>query len=259
MDAIDDPLTSPPPAEVHLERAPLVRVIAQVRFPEILAVEHRELVAPFQQAIRSPYPVLRREQSLGPFGASPNPQTAWRFSSADTEWRLSLSPGFLALETASYTSRGEFMGRLRAALVALEQHLGPQTIDRLGVRYIDRITGPALADITRLIRPELRGILGSAIASHAELALSESLFECDAGRVLARWGLLPADATADLAALEAVPETSWILDLDLFRVEPRPFSVDGIITEATRFSERIYAIFRWAVTEEFLRKYGGLP
>ena len=63
MSAIDNPLEAPTPEEVPLNDAPLVRVIAQLRFPEILSVEQREFVAPFQEATRSRYPVLRQEQT----------------------------------------------------------------------------------------------------------------------------------------------------------------------------------------------------
>ena len=52
MSAAVDPLVAPLPAEVPLNHAPLVRVIAQLRFPEILSVEQRDFVAPFQEAIR---------------------------------------------------------------------------------------------------------------------------------------------------------------------------------------------------------------
>jgi hypothetical protein len=38
MAVIDDPLVAPPPTEVPLTNTPLVRVIAQVRFPLVVAV-----------------------------------------------------------------------------------------------------------------------------------------------------------------------------------------------------------------------------
>ena len=43
-----NPLVGSPPAEVPLTDPPLVRVIAQVRFPTILSVENAEFIAPFQ-------------------------------------------------------------------------------------------------------------------------------------------------------------------------------------------------------------------
>ncbi|MGD8207441.1 MAG: TIGR04255 family protein, partial [Thiohalocapsa sp.] len=63
MTANETPLTGPPPAEVPLSDAPLVRVIAQVRFPLVASVEKGDFIAPFQEAIRAEYPVLRPEQN----------------------------------------------------------------------------------------------------------------------------------------------------------------------------------------------------
>ena len=264
MSANFDPLVAPPPAEVPLKDAPLVRVIAQVRFPEILAIEQSAFVAPFQEVLRETYPVLRQEQTQGlllsPAGfASAKPRTAWRFGDVDGHWRLSLTPEFVALETTKYTSRSDFFTRLRAIVEALDEHVGPKLIDRVGVRYIDRVTGAAVDEISGLVRAEVRGITGTVAATHVAHALSESMFELPDALVLARWGRLPAGATVDPAAIEPAQEKSWILDLDMFSAGPMPFAVDRVVAEAQRFAERIYTIFRWAVTDDFLRRYGGTP
>ena len=68
---------------------------------------------------------------------------------------------------------------------------------------------------------------------------------------------MPANATFDLYAIEAVPERSWILDLDISAVKTQAFSVEAVMQQALNFTERIYTFFRWAVTDEFLRRYGG--
>jgi uncharacterized protein (TIGR04255 family) len=77
--------------------------------------------------------------------------------------------------------------------------------------------------------------------------------------VTARWGLLPPGGTVDPGAVEAIPEASWLLDIDVFQTKTRPLHVDDIVEQARGFAERIYSIFRWAVTDEFLRRYGGEP
>jgi uncharacterized protein (TIGR04255 family) len=264
MSATVDPLIAPLPAEVPLKDAPLVRVLAQLRFPEILSVEQRDFVAPFQEAIRSTYPVLRQEQTqgllLGSGGVAPaKPQLAWRFGDTEGHWRLSLTPDFLALETTKYVSRSDFFDRLKAVAQALDDHIEPAQVDRLGVRYIDRITGAAVDDIAKLVRPEVRGIGGTIAAMHATHALSESMFEVEDARVLARWGFLPPGATVDPSAIEAATEKCWLLDLDMFSAAPMPFDVERVVEQAQRYAERIYTVFRWAVTDEFLLRYGGKP
>jgi uncharacterized protein (TIGR04255 family) len=259
-----DPLTAQAPAEVPLTDAPLARVIAQVRFPKQLSIESRDAVAAFQRSVGEAYPVLREEASqgvlLGKGGAqTTKPETAWRFADVAQEWKLSLAPDFLSLDTTRYLSRSDFLARLRSALDALESHVGPKLVDRFGLRYIDRITGDALSDITRMVRPELCGLIGTASGAHATHALTETMFTLDTGQLRARWALLPQDATHDPASLEPLPEVSWVLDLDMFRTGPRPFSVDNVMEDAERFAERIYTFFRWAVTDDFLRRYGGTP
>ena len=143
-----------------------------MRFPLIIAVEQRDFVAPFQEAIRSTYPVLRQEQTQG--AATPvQAQTAWRFADVAGHWRVSLAPDFLALETTVYTSRSDFFERFRAVVSALDRHVEPKLNDRVGVRYIDRISGQAVDDIAQLVRPEVRGIAGTPVSAQALHALSE--------------------------------------------------------------------------------------
>src|SRR3546814_2880379 len=78
--------------EVHLPKAPLVRVIAQVRFPTILAVRNPDVVASFQEALRATYPILNQELvhniSLGQ-GQAPNVHQGLIWRLADQEDRKS--------------------------------------------------------------------------------------------------------------------------------------------------------------------------
>jgi uncharacterized protein (TIGR04255 family) len=48
-----------------------------------------------------------------------------------------------------------------------------------------------------------------------------------------------------------------VLDLDMFTPEPQRFANNELLATATRFSERIYSVFREMVTDEFLKFYGG--
>lgn len=259
-----NPLTSAQPEEVPLRAAPLVRVIAQVRFPLILSIEKADFVASFQEAIRVFYPILRQEVAqailMGAQGiASDRQLAAWRFVDGNGAWRVSLAPGFLALETTAYTSRDEFLARFEVAIAALHEHIKPGGVQRLGLRYIDRVTGQALDHIRQLVRPEMLGVIGAPLGSSARQALGEALFDVPGSReqLLARWGLLPARSTMDPAGIEAIDEASWVLDIDMFSAVQREFEPATIVADARRYAERLYTFFRWAVTAEFLKRYGG--
>lgn len=263
MTPIGDPFLAPAPEQVALLQAPLVRVIAQIRFPKSLAVEDRATAAAFQKLVQDEYPVLRHEQIqsviVGPEGTAQAVETSWRFQDIENHWRLSLAPEFLALETTHYTSRADFLDRFQRGVAALEQVIAPKLVDRLGIRYIDRVTGPAFTKLPALVTPELLGILASPLRKYVRHVATESLLATDEGVIMMRSAILPPNVTHDPTALEPIGEPSWILDLDMFHQEPQPFEPEVILTRAARFAERIYTLFRSVVTDEFLRHYGGTP
>ncbi len=259
-----NPLTDPPPKEVPLENAPLIRVLAQVRFPSILAIEETGFVAPFQEAIRDIYPILQPEQThgvvIGPQGITQvSPKMIWRFVDISGNWRISLAPDFLAIETTSYLSRSDFLERLEKILVTLNEHIKPRIVERFGLRYVDRLEGEDINNLSSLVRSEVAGIIPTEFGNQIYQNVNESLFKLSEGeeQILARWGLIPANATIDPSAIEPVDEASWVLDVDMSFVERREFSVENLMSDAQKFAERIYTFFRWAVTEEFLRRFGG--
>lgn len=259
-----NPLTALPPDEIPLPHAPLVRVIAQVRFPLVTSIEQSGFIAPFQEAIRAHYPILRSEQSHGvlvtPQGIAAAPsRMIWRFHDVEDVWRVALGPEFIALETKTYTSRHDFLQRLEVILDALQATIKPQVVDRLGLRYIDRIVDLESTDLVELLRPEMAGIATTVLGNYTQQALSETLFTLPGGtdRMLARWGLIPPHGTTDPTAIEPIDEPSWILDLDMFVLAQHSFDVPTLIGKARGFAERTYTFFRWAVTDTFLRRYGG--
>ena len=264
MESNFNPITGTLPAEVPLPKAPLVRVITQVRFPLIVSIEKPDFIAPFQEALRGVYPVLRQERTKGIVfnvqGIRPaTSAVTWRFKDVDAKWQVSLAPDFVALETTSYSSRKDFFDRLSVVVNALEKHFEPKVVDRIGVRYIDRLVGPALGEIQKLIRPHMLGILGTAAAGNVEQMINESIFAAQptGEMILLRHGRVPKDATVDPAAIDPINEPSWILDIDMFRSGSREFRAQEITDQARSYAERIYTFFRWAVSDDFLRHFGG--
>ncbi len=209
----------------------------------------QEVEQTFTFSLGSPGPVEMR------------PSNVWRFLTVDGHWRVTVTTTFLALETDRYGSRSDFFGRFGALLAALQEHLKLTTFERLGLRYINRVVGEPLGRLTEMIHPALVGMLGTPAGLHADLAVSEHLFGLpeENGMMRTRWGLIPANLTVDPNAIEPLAEPSWVLDLDAFREEVRLFDAAQVAAEATALAERAYSFFRWSVTDEFLKHFGGRP
>ena len=269
-----DPLFGDEQPEIPLTDAPLVRVIAQVQFSPILGLGFPHFIVPFQEAIRGSYPHMVQEvvRTIGPTefggdGASPMPnqqssETFWRFFSEDRQWRISLSTGFVALETAKYTSRADFMERLEVVVSALKATVKTANATRIGVRYIDHVRSPEIDGMANMLRPEMLGVTQSRLGDGLMHCVTESMANCAEGMLFARWGLLPPNGSHDPDVMPPAPTKSWFLDLDVFTRDAEPFRDmnPGVIRDvATQLAVRCYSFFRWAVTDEFIAAYGGKP
>ena len=264
------PLTATPPKEVPLPRAPLVKVIAQIRFPTILTILHPDKVAAFQEELRDVYPNLNKEQAYQvDLDADQAPQISgdliWRLSERgqSPSWRVSLSTGFVALETTAYKNRTDFHKRLKRVVSSLEETFHPAEVNRLGIRYIDQLKGDAVNRIHDLIKPEVLGILKPtltspmAISQATENVFTQAIFQAQEGFITGRWGNIAPNTTYAPNLLDPIQEPSWVLDLDMFTQETQPFKCAKLINVGKSFSDRIYSIFREMITDEFLEFYGG--
>jgi len=258
-----DPFSGSIPAEIPLARAPLPLVIAQVKFPIVAGFAKLDSVAPFQEALSNQYPILRPEQAsaivVGPKGVQVQAGEGkiWRFFDKSNKWRVSLTTEFVALETRDYENRQDFVARFRGVLGALQRAAKPAVYERLGVRFLNRLRGADVEALPRLVQPELLGISGSRFSARLVHSICETSFAIGDDGLNARWGLLPPGGTPDPGAIEPINEPTWLLDMDAFSTKPADFSVDALAVQATAFSSRIYSFFRWAITDEFLSRFGG--
>lgn len=265
---IADPFGASVP-EIPLLNAPLVFVVAQARFELVASIGNGEFIAGFQEAIRSAYPRMRRERQasvlIGPDGrvVTGDAGVAWRFDEHPERWQVALAADSLAISTSSYTSRRDFVGRLGTVLAAAQQHLNLRFCERLGVRYVDRVTDDdLLSRLNDLVRPEVMGVAtvppGEQGVERVH-AFADSTYRLpEGGSLHARWGLLPPEATLDPAVLP-VDAPSWILDLDAYSTSSEPFDAPALRQCAEALCQRIYRFFRWTVTDEFLIAHGGRP
>jgi uncharacterized protein (TIGR04255 family) len=265
---VDAPF-GPPVPEVALPRAPLVFVVAQARFERVASVSSESFIGAFQEAIRGVYPVMRLEQQagvlIGPTGpiAQAESSTAWRFEERPERWQVTLAPDFVSLSTTRYTRRRDLIDRLRDVVSAAQEHLQLRFCDRLGARYIDRLTDEGLLGrLPELVRPEVLGTTGvdpGEDGVQQAHTFSDSTYRMPENAELhARWGLLPPQATFDPSVAPA-DARSWVLDLDAYTGQQEVFDPAALTARAEALCERVYRFFRWAVTDEFLAAHGGQP
>lgn len=257
-----------PIEEIPLSAAPLIAVVAQIRFPQITSITREGYIGDFQELIRKHYPVLRKENGvnfiLTPDGVNTvgEPTTIWRFCDRpqEPEWTVSLAPSFVALDTSKYENRADFLERLRVLLEALHNTIAPSTCDRIGIRYVDRILldEPDI-NLADLVRSE---VIGMAIVDPGDKAnlvhnLSDAEFNLGDATLHGRWGWVPPGVQLDPSHGTAVDSPSWILDLDMYKNFAGNFDIVQLISTAEDFAKCIYRFFRWAVHSEFLQRFGG--
>jgi uncharacterized protein (TIGR04255 family) len=249
-----------------LTHAPLDRVVCQVKFPAVFSIAAPEFIGPFQERIRKSYPRASQQQMLRfqlnlPGNESPapasTPMASYMFEDEAQQWRVTLTQDALSLDTGSYILRADFLEHLAELVHALEACIRPTHRTRIGVRYINRISGAAnLEAIPGFFRQEILGLLSFPdFTGHVDRILTEAIMDTPEGKLLARWGLLAANSTYEPLMVGPRPEDSWMLDLDAFCEARKVFNTDEVMADVTALAERSCAFFQWATTDKFFTHF----
>ncbi|MDT9598553.1 TIGR04255 family protein [Sphingosinicella rhizophila] len=266
---VRNPLIDPVPEEVPLERAPLARVVCAVHFPAILKIVDGTGagIAAFQESIRREYPTLEQEveQSvtiqLGD-NKTISPQVTanvvWRFTDKEKAWRVTLGREVLALDTQTgYTNRKAFLDRFDTIAHAFIEALEPAQCTRIGTRYVNVLTGEMIDRFQDYVQPEFRAFGHQPFLQDLVAGNQVAEFRVPEGRLIVRAGIHKPGQTHDPSILPPIDAVRYFLDLDGVNLEPRDFSPSGIRSAAEGLTERVYTMFRWAVTDNLLEVCNG--
>jgi len=243
--------------DVVFERAPLVSVLTQIRFPPVLSLMSAAGVAGFQTAIRDSYPTMlpaqrtatiaMGEQTVGVEQKAPT----WRMQSQDGNWTVGVAADFISLETPSYSSIDEFLARCAEVLRAIHRTIRPAASVRVGLRKVNllRYDGEQ-ENLSSIVRPE---VLGSLAVRDFPAPLtnyfSQFEFTEDDNKLVVRCGLVIHD-----------DEPGFLLDCDCFT--ERPYPIDGrdtLIGLLRHFSDGITSFFHWSIQDAYKRQLGPRP
>jgi uncharacterized protein (TIGR04255 family) len=259
------PFTGDTEKRVRLNEAPLVLVLCQVRWPDFshLQGDLAEVARAFGSALDG-YPVISNihevAYTITPDGVTQAPgDKIFQWKSVDNVWYISLSRRFVSLYCTSYTSFADFLPRLEQVLGALESQVKIPLIERLGVRYVNRITDARLVEnLAEYVRPEVlgySGLTGESGAVQLGSSANQARYLVEDAVLQVRSGLVPAGETVD-PAVPPAQQRSWVLDLDASSERVAPFDISAVLVEAGRLSDFAYDFFKYVSTEGFLKEFG---
>ena len=248
---------------LRLSRSPLVRVLTQVRWPELGGFNVDAVAMDVGRGLADEFPFIARQNEnqviLTPEGVHQQATgVIHRFTSVDDGWTVSLGKTFVALEATSYTDHADFVDRLRRVLTVLSAVASIPRWSRIGYRYTNRLEGADdLAALQDYFLPSVLGGLPAA-TDNVELvhSITESLYRVDESMLLVRSARLGGGSSID-PTLPPVSGDSWVLDLDAFdeAKSMQLFTPDLVVKRADELSRVAYSHFLAVIQPPFIERF----
>ncbi|TFC87168.1 TIGR04255 family protein [Cryobacterium sp. TmT2-59] len=261
------PFTGDSETRVRLQTAPLELVLFQLRWPE-LAYLQSENLTPIAQAFGvtlSEYPLYSSTPemtfSVGPTGVQQHEVgTVHQWSSIDRKRHVSLGKTFLSIYTQDYPGWPDFAEHLRVVLDLLQANVDIRYVERVGVRYLNRIADPELMGrLGELVTPQVLGYQSLPTPASADVVLLQNLnqaqFSVGGGILQVRSGVMAPGTTLD-PSVAPVPGPSWILDIDAMIEVNAAFDLEGVLAQAGRMSDAAYDFFKFIIKTGFIDEFG---
>lgn len=242
-------LQFPDPDRRVLPGAQLELVVAQVRFEAIDEVADSSIGLALGTALdaATSWSEVRSQRSRAEGGA--RRRDGWEFSTDDGAWTITVLGDQVSLATARYTRWSDFSARLATVIAAVSNVLRPKLEQRLGLRYVDRLTRPRVEKpygwngwiSEAFLGPLAHDLLGPYVRS-TQQQLDVAL---GSGRsAIARHGAFPDPSEAGLV--------SYLLDFDVYRDGMRAFHPTALLAEMKEFNRLQLQLFQAAVTPALL-------
>jgi len=256
------PFTGDSDTSVRLGIEPLVLVLCQVRWPSLTPLDSeeklREAASRFGEAMDG-YPLVSQAKSIN-YVITPEGVTAsetgsvHQWGTVDGAWHVSLSNNYVSLYSTQYEGYDDLKTRLSAVLESLRDVLKLPLVDRVGMRYVNRLSAEQdIKNLRSLVRPEVLG-LRALDSSHLLNSTNLATYNVDGALLQVRSGMLAPDQTVD-PVIASVPGESWVLDLDASQEVRQSLDVDEVAKLASRMSDIAYDYFKSIATESFISRF----
>ena len=251
-----------------LGRSPLAVVVFQVKYEQNLSIGDGDTGLRVYEYLGGPDGRYMRIESIQMVGTAVQvsplglaqvpsanvPSRGFRMRNDDGTLTVSLMPDFAALETTVYGLwKEDFRERLAELIFALSENVKPRVEERLGLRYVNKIVEPEIsapADFRGIISDGLLGAVADEYWSSGVTGAQQQL-EIDVSggiRCILRHGTLPRDTGIGL--------DGYLLDIDVFREQPRRFDVNNIVSTIDRLNKAATTIFQRSLTPGYLERLG---
>jgi uncharacterized protein (TIGR04255 family) len=241
--------------------------VAEVRFtssfsqvPEEFAPKFRALASQVGLSLAKIEPMAEHTFNVE---FSPNTSRAqveegakgWRFGTANGDLTITVLPSVLVVQTNRYRRWSESLApALNLAVSAVSSLLRPTLRQRIGLRYVNRLTSPGAESVAAwssfidesLIGPFAHPVFGPRLIGAQQLL--EIALEESSGAVV-RHGPFRDEALGG--------SYSYLVDLDVFDVSSEVFSEQEIVGRLQRMNRTALALFQQCVTPDKRVEMGG--
>jgi uncharacterized protein (TIGR04255 family) len=258
-----------------LRNAPLVHVLADVQFSQVFGLEERvvRLQAAFKE-LGFPWVQEGMIQQVTAVAGSPPEVTLRRrydFRGAERTTAIALTESAIALHTTAYTHDEPFLSQVGSVLSGFLEVVDPPLVERIGIRYLDRIASSRDVPLDHLVVPGMLGFLGAPVLMGSELLgmRTETVSRTADGILAVRsgvlgpnqivpWDLQPGMLVYPKRADHA--ESALFLDFDHYvqlGAEAFPMAADPVLEHLKSLHRAVRAAFRQAVTPKAIEIWGS--
>jgi uncharacterized protein (TIGR04255 family) len=145
-----------------LGTSPLIFVLAQVRFPQLLSIKER--IPAFQDALRKMGYLKLNQREVTQVNRDPQNNIVaketynqWEFIDKEGTHSVLADPRFINVNTSDYTVFEDFVVQMGRVFEVMTSCIEPGLIERLGLRFVDLIVPSEGKNMEYYVNQSLRG------------------------------------------------------------------------------------------------------
>ncbi|MXY91015.1 MAG: TIGR04255 family protein [Gammaproteobacteria bacterium] len=247
---------------LRLANSPLVLVLCQVRISSVQNIS--KYIPEIQDHLRkNGFPVdVSGEvvevtlQSDGP--VQQRKQTHWEFRTLEEDWSIIVGKSAIVVQTTAYSDFQRFLNVLSTALNAVNAIVGSLVIERVGLRYVDAIRPQDGESWKKYVKSDYHGLENKLADAEEPVVYMQTVSKTGQNQHMIvrlaqnrEGAILPSDLSLHprLKIQAEENELVTLLDMDHYREDRKPLSVDNVIETGWDLHDGLDIVFRDTVTE----------